>query len=461
MKKTLVLFTLIIANNLFAQIPTLSGKMEISIKKGTIDCDFILSDIPTVENYEILINAGLNINYFLDIQNKNVIRYDRRYNIDISEESFLYSFPNGNNDGKFIPNSIQFKYSGKFPVKSDTTYLTRNGDWKGNVAFNGKTLRMDGRQSNWYLVLYDIDNDKLYNEIKYDIDIKCNDCKSLYVNGNQPVYATSGQFKYDYPTDLLLFVGNYDFKKINNVYFLNVDIDDEVLKNFTKWMRKVKDFYSQKLKIPYDKDFNFIQTTPTFKKDAGFTFVSFPTIANVSYEKYSLKQLISYDFMKPTVAHELAHYYFGSGYKTFNSEIGNIIQESFSEYISSKAIEQVLGQKAYNEKVKAITSKVVKDDRTYIAISEIKTESDCINYYTYVYNYFPTILLAIEKEIGETTMFEWVKKILITDANITDFQFLKNTLEKTIGNKSKSDMIIAKYLTSDKANENALEKIND
>ena len=184
------------------------------------------------------------------------------------------------------------------------------------------------------------------------LEIVCIDCKSLYINGSQPIYAKSGHFKYDYPTDLLLFVGNYDFKKVNNVYFLNVDIDDEVLKEFTNWMQKIKDFYSQKIRKSHmTKIFNFIQTSPTFKKDAGFTFVSFPTIANVSYEKYSLKKLISYEFMKPTIAHELAHYYFGSGYKSFNSKIGNVIQESFSEYISSKAVKQILGQEAYIEKV--------------------------------------------------------------------------------------------------------------
>ena len=99
----MTILVLIIINNLFAQTPTLSGTMEISIEKGTIDCNFTLSDIPTIDNYEILINAGLNINYLLDIKNKNVIGYDRRYDPNISEESFLYSFPNGNNNGKIHP----------------------------------------------------------------------------------------------------------------------------------------------------------------------------------------------------------------------------------------------------------------------------------------------------------------------------------------------------------------------
>ena len=57
------------------------------------------------------------------------------------------------------------------------------------------------------------------------------------------------------------------------------------------------------------------------------------------------------------------------------------------------------------------------------------------NYYTYAYNYFPTILLAIEKEIGETKMLEWVKEMLTTNADFTDFLFLENTLGKTIGKK--------------------------
>src|SRR5690606_8341768 len=133
-----------ICKNLSAQEPTLSGTIKISVEKGTIDCDLTLSDIPTIEDYEILINTGMNIKYFRNSEFQNNIAYDKKYTESISYESFLYSFPNGNNDGKFIPKKIEFNYSGKFPVFNDTIKAYNKGDWRGNIAFVDNILRMDG-----------------------------------------------------------------------------------------------------------------------------------------------------------------------------------------------------------------------------------------------------------------------------------------------------------------------------
>ncbi len=458
MKKLLTFFILIIVNNLFAQIPTLSGTVQVSINEGTIDCDLTLYDIPELKEYEILINSGFNLNVIRTDENEFNYPYSKKYDKEISEESFLYSI--SNEKGKLLPNKLRFIYSGKFPVKKDTTFLQGSKDWNGNIAFNGKSLRMAGA-TNWYPVLYDIEMDKRYNEIKYNINIVCEDCKTLYINGNPPLYSTNSNFKSDYPTDLLLFIGNYDFKEYNKIYYLNPDLTNDEIKNFSELVQKFKTYYSKNVKIPYEADYNFIQTTPTFKKNGGFLFVSYPTITNVGSGKYGLKSLVTYDYTKPLVAHELAHYYFGAGYRQFNSEIGNVIQESFSEYISAQAVKEILGQKIYDNKIDNITSRFKKEsDKVYKPISNIGNYSDFGNYYAYAYNYFPTILLAIEKEVGQTKMFEWVNNLLITKANFTDFLFLKSTLEKTIG-KKKADILTTKYLTSEKALKNALEKINE
>ena len=443
-----------------AQTPMLTGTVEISIKNGTLDCDLTLSDIPKLENYEILLNTGLNIDYILDTKNNNLLAYNRKYSDTISYESFMYSFPNGDNNGKFIPKTLNFKYTGKFPIKSDKNFLSRSSDWKGNIAFNGKTLRMDGNQSNWYPTLLDLATNKRYNEVKYDINIKCSDCKTLYVNGNDPKYSNKERFSYDYPTDLLLFVGDYEFKRIKNIYFLNDTTDNESLKDFVSWMQKIKMFYAEKIGIPYDGNFNFIQTTPTFTKDSGFMFVSFPSIVNVSYEKYNLKQLISYPYMKPILAHELGHYYFGSGYKTFNSVIGNATQEAFAEFLSTKATLFSLGKEAYQEKLKTITAPMQKNKHIiYPPIATIKSHADFKDYQKYAYNYFPTILLAIERELGEDLMYLWIQKLLTTNSDLTDHSFLTLSLKSSIKNPNKYNKIVNTYLNSDKALENALQKL--
>jgi len=459
MRKILVLLGVFITFISNGQVPILSGTVSVSIKEGTIDCDFILTDIPSIENYEILINSGLNINVIRSDKNNYNYAYKKKYNKDISEESFLYSIYN--KEGKLLPKTLRFIYSGKFPVKSDTIFMRKSGDSKGNIAFNGESLRMDGYQTNWYPVLYDINKEKRYDVIKYDINVICNDCKTLYVNGNKPVYDKEHNFKKDTPTEIFIFIGNYDFFNIDGIYFINPDITEKDMRSFAKINKSFQNYYERKLGIPYNGNFNYLQTTPTFNKKSGFLFVTYPTIANVGKDEYGLKFFVNEKnpYARPLIAHELAHYFFGSGFKKFNTEIGKIIQEGFAEFMSYKVSKDILGKDVFRNKLENTLSSLEKKE--FLPISQIKQKKDFgKNYYPYVYNYFPTILLAIEKEIGEKKMWKWVKLLLTTDADLTNYEFLKRTFIEAIDNTKKSNYLIEKYFISENSLENALKEIN-
>lgn len=47
----------------FAQenAPKIKGKVKISIIEGTFDCDLTISNIPTLEDYLIRLNSGMNL----------------------------------------------------------------------------------------------------------------------------------------------------------------------------------------------------------------------------------------------------------------------------------------------------------------------------------------------------------------------------------------------------------------
>lgn len=67
-------------------------------------------------------------------------------------------------------------YLGMYPVVADSTSGYMGSDWRGNIAFNGYSVRADGMQSNWYPVLYDISTRKRYENLRYDLNINCDDC---------------------------------------------------------------------------------------------------------------------------------------------------------------------------------------------------------------------------------------------------------------------------------------------
>jgi len=78
-------------SNIFSQIPHLSGDISISIKKGTITCDLSLSNIPSIKDYTIWLNTGLNVQYFRSDKGNHYSKRD--YDPKTSYESFQYYIP--------------------------------------------------------------------------------------------------------------------------------------------------------------------------------------------------------------------------------------------------------------------------------------------------------------------------------------------------------------------------------
>ena len=208
-------------------------------------------------------------------------------------------------------------------------------------------------------------------------------------------------------------------------------------------------YYQDKLLIPYGENVVYIHTTPTSKKDS-WLFVSYPSIVAINHDKGGLSSLLDEKF-KPFIAHELAHYYFGD-YRTFNSELGDMFHESFSEYLALKLTRQLIDDKTY---FKNINEKLVQvEGKTFAAIKDIKNTADYGNRNLYVYTYVPVIWLAIEKEIGEEQMWQWLHKMLTVKTEQTDYTFMIKTLASVIENEQ-LDFIEKTYLSHKNAVNNA------
>ncbi|WP_286761835.1 hypothetical protein [Salegentibacter sp. UBA1130] len=461
MKRTFLLLTLLTCIKLSAQqgVPKLTGKIEISIEQGTLEGDLTLSDFPHINDYYIRINSGLNILHIKALEPEEfLIQYSRAFNDTTSTgESNAYYFKDGNGKGKFLPKSIQFKYVGKFPVVKDTIENYSRKDWKGNIAFNHNSVRADGFQSAWYPVLYDITNDKTYEHLTYDIEIICNDCSTLYANGSKPVKAQKQNFKSEFPQELTLFCGNYDFAELDNTYFLNSGMGEKEIETFGKLINDYKAFYAKKLNRPFDQPVSFIQTTPTSKKD-GWMFVSYPTIFSIGWNN-GLKNIVDpkyQKFWRPYIAHELGHYYFGT-VKVFNSELGDMMSEGFAELLSLQLTKDIMGEELYKQKIDEKIEHLKKFSPK--PFGKVKSETEYENRQLYVYDYAPLIFTAIKKEIGEEKMWKWLITILETETTFTNYDFLISTLQTTLNDNKLMELIEKQYLTNDNSLKNTIDKI--
>lgn len=438
-------------------IPTLSGKVSISIKEGTFVCDLTLSDIPQVKDYFIRLNSGMNLLHFKSLKPKEfLLGYDKSFGDSTSTgEASAYFFPGNNGKGKFLPQSIRIRYTGKFPVATDTIDNVSRDDWKGNIAFNGYSVRTDASQTAWYPMLYDIEKDKLYNEVKYDIELECSDCSTLYVNGNLPVKAKKANFKSDTPKELSLYCGDFDFKNLGGTYILNPDFSDAEFKQFCEITNSYQKYYEKKLGIPFGGAVTFVNTTPTSAKN-GWLYVTYPTIFNIGHGENGLKSLFNpkiQNWFRPFIAHELGHYYFGT-YKVFNSPLGDMMSEGFTEYLSLQVTRDILGNEVYQKKMSDKLKEL--EDFEPVSFAKVNSKADYKDREIYVYYYAPLMFTAIEKEIGKEKMWKWMATILKTKTDFTDYKFLAQSLETALQNKSQSEAIRSKYFDSGESLKNIL-----
>lgn len=439
--------------------PTLKGSVNLSIKTGSMICDLKLVDIPPLSDYLILINSGMNIRFIKSCNSNIFFDFGKTYVDSISYEAFGYYLTHLNQSKVDLPKELHFNYCGQFPVMDSNNY-PNTGDWKGNIAFNGTSIRADGNQSSWYPVIYDVKQKKAYTEIKCDIEFTCFDCNSIFLNGNDVQNAFGNsifKFKSDKNVELLLFAGNFSTNEHRNTVFINPSIDKREMDSISRLIGDIKNFLEEVIRIKYEYKINFLQTSPT-SKDNSWMFMSYPTIVDVSPINLANNGVFQYwdNQYKKFLAHELAHYYFGF-HKTFNTKLGDIMMEGFPEYLSFRFIRQSYSDSLYSiyldRKIKTLQFS------SLTPISTLHTFLGSYNREIYAYHYFPIILLAIEKEIGEKKMDKWMTKILSSKSHITDFNFLAETLSMALFIEKLYNRMSEKYFFSKNAAQNAIEKL--
>lgn len=434
-------------------IPQIEGRITISVKKGTIECDLILSNMPRLADYYFRLNAGMNIRYIKNAEGPGEpLSYDRSLQDTLSSgETLAYFIPAYNKSGKYLPRSVHFNYGGMYPVITDTSSAE---DWRGNIAFNGTTLRADGIQSGWCPILYDVKTDTRYDKVTYNLDISCNDCSVIYLNGSQPVPGTHAIVKSPVSQDLTLFAGDFRSVPINGYYFLNPDATDEQLGQLEKSLHSYQQYLEKSLGIPYKGKAVYIQTTPVSKYNS-WAFASYPTIVNVGWDgglkaigdKKEGPRLLQY------MAHELSHYYFGT-VRTFNSDLGDMLSEGFAEYLSLNITRTWISDSLYQEKLQSKV-RAVRNFKPK-PIAEVHSRSEYGNRELFSYYYGPLLFLAIEKEIGQQKMWEWMKALLKSPTVFTNYSFIEQTLSKTVKDESKFSSLCDKYFKSTSALQNAI-----
>ena len=444
--------------------PFITGSVSFSVKKGTVACDFVLSDLPNINNYVIRLNSGMNVHYFKDRKRGGGALYydmDTRDSIGSDETKAYYLHENRGNPARYIPEELEVKYLGMYPVVADSADGYMGQDWRGNIAFNGYSLRAEGLQGDWYPVLYDMDKRKLYSEVRYNIHVSCEDCSVLFVNGCNPVRAKRADLSSDQPREMSIFCGKFEASEDHGIWLLNSGMPLADKQRLITTAATYQSYYEKRFGIQYKGSLTFAQTTPTADpRYWAFSFYSSPTTFNVGVGQYGMQSLFDKDHARrnnQVMAHELAHYYFGTLLKA-EGVFGSIITEGFAEFLSLELTRNLGGDSIFRSRLKEKKLSLTYFSH-YQPLSRVRTESDYGNREYYLYYYAPILFLAVEKEIGEGAMWTWLKAMVNSKADVADYSLLVATFRASMPDKSVADRIEAKYFNSTDALKSAIEEL--
>ncbi|HEY8569449.1 hypothetical protein [Microbulbifer sp.] len=420
-----------------------------SIQHGTINAELQVTHIPRVENHHFLLNSGLNIQHIRSTDGSTTYYYNRSAMTERFGESLAYTIPDNTGENNFIPTGLTWKYTGKYPVIAEIDQAARF-DWKGNIAFNGRSLRTDGMQSAWFPQFYDAEHDRHYYQVTYDIRLSCQDCETLYVNGSSPVRGQVGRFVATRPVEPLLFLGSYTIANHGNNRLLGSALTQEEMERGLAIVTRYQEHFAAMFGHPFKQGgLTLIDTSPVSRKNA-WMWVSSPSIVNVSHENEILADLLSNDRERQIreagfIAHELAHVYF-SNYRDFNSDFGLTLNESLAEYLSLIVVEREFGQPAaatLRQKKLQRVVKVSPPSLSAVLVDPGKLHGNFIRY-----ELVPSVWVQLEQEIGRERMLQWITALLTRETRFTDFSFAQQVLREVLGEGPLAEQVIEKYFLS-------------
>jgi len=405
MKKQII-FALLIALNTqigFSQTH-ISGELHLCITEGIIEGKILMSNLPKNQRFSLMLNKGLNIKFIKE--NGEVIYHEATA---FAWDNIEYELYRSVNDTATMAShtDIFIEYTGKYPTYTDEELAS--GDDKGVVAIKNGIIRSTSQSP---IIPILVMNGKSLELQTLDLEVNCSKSSTVFINGNAPQFGKKTKFRNDLPTAFLLYAGDYATQEKENVILLNTNLKEAEITILSNEIDKIRTFYNDKLRIPYDSKVVLPQIFTIGPKDqySEWAFTVSPTIV-LDYNKFA-KQI---DFQNRTtdndfsclIAHEMAHKYFG-GILTVPNNLWHFYIESIAQYLAFKYIEKVKSKEFYQ---KRMTENIMTEkSKNFPNFYEI--ENTNIDITNAAYNYYYFYLIGFEKEFGIEKTYQLLRKML-------------------------------------------------
>jgi len=388
--------TLITAGARADSTPHLDGHVETDPRTGSIRGDLCVSNLPPMKQTVFLLNRGLNIREVRDRASSKVLDYDGFYDAKGVGDATRYTVDGIGSGGLCV------SFTGAFPVYRVDAGERSAIDWKGQIAFDGHTIRA-AEQTRFYPVVLDPAGAAL-EKVSYRLDVACTSCKTIYVNGAPPQRGPKATFVSETPHSLLLYAGDFPFAAKQSVYFVGVPVTDTDAEAIRAGVRSIAEAESSYVGAAYSGEpvfltFASVSRTRTIGR-TSWQFVTWPTIAldgrvdfSTLLEEKDGRRVFPADIY---IAHEMAHFYFGTRFVP-RGPLKWFLLESTAEFVAMKANGVLHGDAAYVDELRKHVHEALQagDITPLDAVTDAEQIGD-----TYRYRVGPLLLIALEQYAG-------------------------------------------------------------
>lgn len=379
----------------------LSGVFDVGVQSGILKGHACLTDRPAQRRATLILNAGLNVRaiHSGDGRARRYLLRDDNVRAATVGEALVYTL----RDTLAPSDSLCIDYVGMFPVYDGVGRNFAAADYKGFIAFNGRTVRA-AEQSKWYPMLYDSTlGPRAHEAVRYRATVVCADCESVYMNGDTPKAGPSAAFASSEPVSMLLFAGSYNWQAFDGSFFLNATLSDGDMATIVSVVDSVKHYLAGFVGVPYGQPIVFINHSIIENNQRRqWGFVTYPTIA---FSNDGLKLFVNdttgraTDFTWGYLGHEMAHYYFG----TLLHPAGPLgsLMESMAEYHALTVVRHFQGDSAFHERLAPYVRRL-RGDTAGVRLDAIRDAAQVTD--AYWYELVPAMLVGLEAIVGAPAM---------------------------------------------------------
>jgi hypothetical protein len=379
----------------------LTGNFDVDPAAGFLKGHVCISGAIAAGADHFVLNRGLNIRSVTDAASGELIEFDRA-ETPASNDGMKYELDHPVGAAGFCVD-----YLGAFPVYRVDAGEGGASDWKGLIAFDGRSVRATD-QTRFYPVAVDKKSGAEIDSMRYRVRVRCRTCRTIYMNGAEPAPGPVALFASALPRQLFLYAGNFPATTSDGAHFVGVPVTPAEAKALSGDMRAIGLVHQDYLQVPFGDTASFLSFASVARSHKlgkiYFQFVVWPTIAMDG--RVSFKTLLSPDTghmlpdSKRYLAHEAAHYYFGTLYAP-RGPLRWFLLESTAEFLSMKYVRRTQGDAAFRKLWDDHVSDAVKL-RNLVPLDRVTDPEQIGDKYRYALG--PLLFFELERYVGTDTV---------------------------------------------------------